>query len=139
MAILERVASRGDSPDCIFAGAARACLYTRSRWGDAQCKKSALRLDTIELEDKSTAGYLEFDVEKTKTSNRRGVRDLRITLDGPASGFSPDFNWAVEACERRDEEGLSALKPLMLIPGADGSWLGNHLTSADASVWLPRS
>ncbi|CAE7475642.1 unnamed protein product [Symbiodinium sp. CCMP2592] len=126
--------SRSNPWDRLFAGCALFCVYSRSRWSDAQ------HVDSFNFDkgpDSLKVYYLEAVIDIHKNMNRRGRSPVPLELVAPGLGVSSE-GWIEKFLDARTALGLSAEHAFMPAPDASGVPTIRALDSDECGEWLLR-
>ncbi|CAE7242883.1 unnamed protein product [Symbiodinium sp. CCMP2592] len=126
--------SRSNPWDRLFAGCALFCVYSRSRWSDAQ------HVDSFSFDkgpDSLKVYYLEAVIDIHKNMNRRGRSPVPLELVAPGLGVSSE-GWIEKFLDARTALGLSAEHAFMPAPDASGVPTIRALDSDECGEWLLR-
>ncbi|CAE7740635.1 unnamed protein product [Symbiodinium sp. CCMP2592] len=135
LAALHQVLDSSSNPwDRLFAGCALFCVYSRSRWSDAQ------HVDSFKFDkgsDNQKVHYLEAVIDIHKNMNRRGRSPVPLELVAPGLGVSSE-GWIEKFLDARSALGLSAEHAFMPAPDARGVPTIRALDSDECGDWLLR-
>ncbi|CAE7564327.1 PRSS12 [Symbiodinium sp. CCMP2456] len=122
--------------DRIAAGFFAFAIYARARHSDAQNAGSILA-DVHRQEDGSTVGYLEAQVERSKTSTTLERKTRYLPMVAPIHGVGPGC-WGLEWMRLLADHGpvLGAGRPLLPGPMENGQWQNIPLSAEAAARWL---
>ena len=122
-----------DAPlwDRMFAGAALACLYMRSRWGDFQQTNSV----HVDYDEEGSALYLEYKATIFKTMNAKFWEGEPALWIAPALGIV-DRPWLGTWIAIRAELGLGNVNLPLPAPSSEGTATSRDVSTTEISGWL---
>ena len=124
-----------DAPlwDRMFAGAALACLYMRSRWGDFQQTNSV----HVDYDEEGSALYLEYKATIFKTMNAKFWEGEPALWIAPALGIV-DRPWLGTWIAIRAELGLGNVNLPLPAPSSEGTATSRDVSTTEISGWLQK-
>ena len=131
----ETLESSEDIWDCMMAGAALFCIYSRARWSDfVHCGK--LKLDRF---SDGTVAYVDADVAIHKTMHAAARRFRFLNLTAPALGVHGS-EWVSKWISTMERLGIDPFSDdstcLMPAPDSEGRPLVRAIESDEAGCWL---
>ena len=116
-----------------FAGMLLFCVYSRSRWSDAQHGEKFLE----DISESGACAYIEVSTGIHKTARSLQMKHLYLPLVAPCEGVV-DGNWGEMWCKCRRELGIHDLQnfPLMPAPNSDHEPTERPLSSTEAGSWM---
>ena len=131
---LHAVLREGSEPwDQAMAGMLLFCVYSRSRWSDAQHAEE-LKPD---FDDAGKLQYLEVRTAVHKTARAFHLRHMFLPLSAPASGVTED-QWAEQWLQVRRCLQIEDLKKFPLMPAPDSNLepTKRPISTAETKQWI---
>ena len=131
---LHAILRDGTEPwDQAMAGMLLFCVYSRSRWSDAQHAEE-LKPD---FDDAGKLQYLEVRTAVHKTARAFHLRHMFLPLSAPASGVTED-QWAEQWLQVRRCLQIEDLKKFPLMPAPDSSLepTKRPISTAETKQWI---
>ena len=117
----------------MFAGAALACLYMRSRWGDFQQTDSV----HVDYDSEGVAIYLEYRATVFKTMNAKFWEGEPALWIAPALGVV-DKPWLDTWIQVRAELGLGSISLPLPAPSSEGTATTRDVSTTEITSWLQK-